>query len=161
VDVGDSPKISAQSEIAYVRDGRSGWPPLDSSEKPKQLIVRGQNQIGEWSPDGTHLVFVSTRGDHSFIGIFDAAAKSVNFIAPTVDTDSDPVWSVDGKRIAFVRRPPSRATRPQVTSSSLTSRIRGRFGLRTCQQEIPMRSGIAAHHPMVPTPSWPRTLEAA
>jgi len=105
VDVGDSPKISAQGVIAYVRDGQIWIAPLNSSEKPKQLVVRGQNQVVEWSPDGTHLVFVSTRGDHSFIGIYDAAAKSVNFIAPTVDTDSDPVWSADGKRIAFVRRP--------------------------------------------------------
>jgi dipeptidyl aminopeptidase/acylaminoacyl peptidase len=112
VDAGDSPKSSAQGVIAYVRDGQIWMAPLDSSEKPKQLIVRGQNQIGEWSPDGTHLVFVSTRGDHSFIGVYDSAAKSVNFIAPTVDTDSDPVWSVDGKRIAFVRRPAEQRDTP-------------------------------------------------
>jgi len=76
VDVGDSPKISAQGVIAYVRDGQIWIAPLNSSEKPKQLVVRGQNHVVEWSPDGTHLVFVSTRGDHSFIGIYDAAAKS-------------------------------------------------------------------------------------
>jgi dipeptidyl aminopeptidase/acylaminoacyl peptidase len=104
VDAGDSPKISPEGVVAYVRDGQIWIAPLNAGEKPKQVIVRGQNQVEEWSPDGAHLVFVSTRGDHSFIGIYDAAAKSINFIAPTVDTDSDPVWSVDGKRIAFVRR---------------------------------------------------------
>jgi dipeptidyl aminopeptidase/acylaminoacyl peptidase len=105
VDAGDSPKISAKGVIAYVRDGQIWITPLDAAEKPKQLIVRGQNHSEEWSPDGSQLVFVSTRMDHSFIAVYDAAAKSVHFVAPSVDTDSDPVWSLDGKRIAFVRRP--------------------------------------------------------
>jgi dipeptidyl aminopeptidase/acylaminoacyl peptidase len=105
VDVGDSAKISAQDVIAYVRDGQIWLAPLDGSEKPKQLIVRGQNHDVDWSPGGAYLVFISTRGDHSFVGVYDGAAKSVHFIAPSVDTDSDPVWSVEGKRVAFVRRP--------------------------------------------------------
>jgi dipeptidyl aminopeptidase/acylaminoacyl peptidase len=104
VDAGDSPKISAKGVIAYVRDGQIWIAPLDGSEKPKQLIVRGQNHSEEWSPDGSQLVFASTRADHSFIGIYDVSAKTVRFVAPSVDTDSDPVWSLDGKRIAFVRR---------------------------------------------------------
>jgi dipeptidyl aminopeptidase/acylaminoacyl peptidase len=105
VDAGDSPRISAKGVIAYVRDGQIWIAPLDGGEKPKQLIVRGQNHSEEWSPDGSQLVFVSTRADHSFIGIYDVSAKTVHFVAPSVDTDSDPVWSSDGKRIAFVRRP--------------------------------------------------------
>jgi len=105
VDAGDSPKLSAKGVVAYVREGQIWVAPLDSGEKPKQLIVRGQNHSEEWSPDGTQLVFVSTRGDHSFVGVYNVAAKTVRFLAPSVDTDSDPVWSLDGKRIAFVRRP--------------------------------------------------------
>ena len=105
VDAGDSPKLSAMGVIAYVRDGQIWIAPLGGGEKPKQLIVRGQNHSEEWSPDGSQLLFVSTRADHSFIGIYHATAKTVRFVAPSVDTDSDPVWSLDGKRIAFVRRP--------------------------------------------------------
>ena len=105
VDGGDSPKISAKGVIAYVRDGQIWIAPLDGAEKPKQLIVRGQNHSEEWSPDGSQLVFVSARTDHSFIAVYDAVAKSLHFVAPSVDTDSDPVWSLDGKHIAFVRRP--------------------------------------------------------
>jgi dipeptidyl aminopeptidase/acylaminoacyl peptidase len=105
VDAGDSPKLSAMGVIAYVRDGQIWIAPLAGGEKPKQLIVRGQNHSEEWSPDGSQLLFVSTRADHSFIGIYHATAKTVRFVAPSVDTDSDPVWSLDGKRIAFVRRP--------------------------------------------------------
>ena len=105
VDAGDSPKISAKGGVAYVRDGQIWIAALDIGEKPRQLIVRGQNHSEEWSPDGSQLVFVSTRGDHSFIGVYDVDAKTVRFLAPSVDTDSDAVWSLDGKRIAFVRRP--------------------------------------------------------
>jgi dipeptidyl aminopeptidase/acylaminoacyl peptidase len=105
IDAGDSPRISAKGVVAYVRDGQIWIAPLDSSEKPKQLVVRGQNHSEEWSPDGSQLVFVSTRSDHSFIGLYDVDAKTIRFLAPSVDTDSDAVWSLDGKRIAFVRRP--------------------------------------------------------
>src|SRR5579864_6300517 len=105
VDVGDSPKISVKGMVAYVRDGQLYLASLDSGEKPKQLVVRGQNHSEDWSPDGSQLVFVSTRGDHSFVGVYDVAGKTVRFFAPSVDTDSDPVWSLDGKRVAFVRRP--------------------------------------------------------
>src|SRR6267154_215236 len=105
IDVGDSPKISAKGIIAYARDGQIYLGALDSGDKPNHLVVRGQNHSEDWSPDGSQLVFVSTRGDHSFIGVYDVAFKTVRFFAPSVDSDSDPVWSLDGKRIAFVRRP--------------------------------------------------------
>jgi dipeptidyl aminopeptidase/acylaminoacyl peptidase len=104
IDAGDSPKISAKGALAYVRDGQIWIASLDNAEKPAQLVVRGQNHSEEWSPEGSELVFVSTRVDHSFIGIYDATNKSVRFLAASVDTDTDPVWSLDGKRIAFVRR---------------------------------------------------------
>src|SRR5579864_330524 len=105
IDAGDSPEISARGVVAYVRDGQLYLASLDSSDKPDHLIVRGQNHSEEWSPDGSQLAFASTRGDHSFIGVYDVGTKSVRFFAPSVDTDSDPVWSLDGRRIAFVRRP--------------------------------------------------------
>ncbi|HLZ91810.1 MAG TPA: prolyl oligopeptidase family serine peptidase [Candidatus Acidoferrum sp.] len=105
LDAGESPKISRKGRVAYVRDGQLWVADRDGGEKPKQIIVRGQNHSEEWSPDGSQLVFVSTRNDHSFIGVYDTVAQTVQFLAPSVDTDSDPVWSLDGKRIAFVRRP--------------------------------------------------------
>jgi dipeptidyl aminopeptidase/acylaminoacyl peptidase len=113
IDAGSSPKISAKGVVAYVRDGQIWLAPLDASEKPKQLVVRGQNRSEEWSPDGSQLAFVSIRGDHSFVGVYDVAAKTVNFIAPSVDSDSDPGWSLDGKRIAFVRQPAVPRDTPQ------------------------------------------------
>jgi dipeptidyl aminopeptidase/acylaminoacyl peptidase len=105
VDAGHSPEISSRGTIAHVKDSQIWLAPIDGSEKPQQLVARGQNADPHWSPDGSRLAFVSARGDHAFIGVFDAAAKTVHFISPSVDSDGDFVWSPDGKRIAFVRRP--------------------------------------------------------
>jgi dipeptidyl aminopeptidase/acylaminoacyl peptidase len=109
IDAGHSPRASVQGKIAYARAGGIWIAAIGTnnseSDKPKQIVVRGKNEPVEWSLDGTRLLFVSDRGDHSFIGIYDLNAQSVKFLAPSVDSDSDPVWSLDGKRVAFVRQP--------------------------------------------------------
>jgi dipeptidyl aminopeptidase/acylaminoacyl peptidase len=114
VDDGYSPKISSQGMVAYVRDGELYLASLNSgAAKPTQLVVRGQNHSEEWSPDGARLAFVSSRGDHSFVAIYNVAAKSISYLSPSVDSDSNPAWSLDGKRIAFVRRPAEPRDTPQ------------------------------------------------
>jgi dipeptidyl aminopeptidase/acylaminoacyl peptidase len=105
IDDGHSPKISSQGMVAYVREGEIYIAALSGAGKPSQLVVRGQNHSEEWSPDGSRLAFVSSRGDHNFIAIYSVAAKSISYLSPSVDSDSNPTWSLDGKRIAFVRRP--------------------------------------------------------
>ncbi|HET8921369.1 MAG TPA: prolyl oligopeptidase family serine peptidase [Candidatus Acidoferrum sp.] len=113
VDAGHSPEISSRGTIAYVKDGQIWLALLDGSEKPQQLVARGQNADPHWSPEANRLGFVSARTDHAFIGVYDAAAKTVHFISPSVDSDGDLVWSPDGKRIAFVRRPAEARDTPQ------------------------------------------------
>ena len=113
IDAGHSAQISARGTIAYAKDGQIWIAPLDGADKPQQLLVRGQNFDPRWSPDGSRLAFVSARTDHAFIGVYHVAAKSVQFVAPSVDSDSIPVWSLDGKRIAFARRPAEPRDAPQ------------------------------------------------
>jgi len=113
VDAGHSPEISLQGTIAYVKDGQIWLAALEGSEKPQQLVVRGRNGGPRWSADGSRLLFVSARGDHAFIGVYVVAAKTVQFMAPSVDSDGDPVWSLDGRRIAFVRQPAEARDTPQ------------------------------------------------
>jgi dipeptidyl aminopeptidase/acylaminoacyl peptidase len=113
IDDGHSPTISWQGMVAYVREGEIYIAALSGTGKPSQLVVRGQNHSEEWSPDGARLAFVSSRGDHSFIAIYDVAGKTISYLSPSVDSDSNPTWSLDGKRIAFVRRPAQARDTPE------------------------------------------------
>ena len=93
--------------IAYVARNSIVVAPLDGSGKP-QTIVRDLGRDGSlaWSPNGTRIAFVSNRGDHSLVGVYDLARKSITWLAPSVDRDVGPIWSPDGDRIAFIRIPP-------------------------------------------------------
>src|SRR5262249_22344621 len=54
----------------------------------------GTNGAGlKWSPDGTHIAFVSDRVDHSFIGVYDVRTRELKFLSPSVDHDTSPTWS--------------------------------------------------------------------
>ena len=48
-----------------------------------------------------------TIGDHSLIGIYDFAQKTLRYLDPSVDRDQEPVWSPDSKQIAYLRLPPN------------------------------------------------------
>ncbi len=110
---GSSPAVSPRGDrVAFVEKGAVWWVPLDGTEKASQAFVaRGRCGNLRWSPDGARLAFVSRRGDHSFVGVFDPKAKTIRYLDPSVDLDSDPVWSPDGKRIVFLRIPYSSAVR--------------------------------------------------
>src|SRR5690242_12911854 len=54
-----------------------------------QIIVRDLGRDGSlaWSPNGSKLAFVSSRGDHSLVGVYDVGRKSITWLAPSVDRD--------------------------------------------------------------------------
>lgn len=103
---GDEPAISpAGDRVAFLRQGQVWACPIDGSEKPEPLFyASGATGSLQWSPDGQSLAFVSSRGDHSFVGIYQGDDRPVQWIAPAFARDGSPSWSPDGKRIAFVRR---------------------------------------------------------
>jgi dipeptidyl aminopeptidase/acylaminoacyl peptidase len=105
IDEGHLPAISKEGRIAYGRGGEMWMSSLKAGDKPSRIVAHGKNEPVKWSPDGTKLLFLSDRGDHSFMGVYDVNAQTVKFLAPTVDSDSDATWSLDGKLVAFVRQP--------------------------------------------------------
>src|SRR5256714_1413543 len=104
---GRAPAVSPKGDrVALVRRGQIWWTSLADTGTAEQLIhARGSAHSLRWSPDGARLAFVSARGDHAFIGVFDVATKTLRFLDPTVDSDGEPTRSPDGRRIAFVRIP--------------------------------------------------------
>jgi dipeptidyl aminopeptidase/acylaminoacyl peptidase len=73
---------------------------------PEPLFrARGGNGSPRWSPDGSEVLFTSSRGDHAFVGVYAREADAIRWIAPSVDRDGPAVWSPDGERIAFIRTP--------------------------------------------------------
>ena len=104
-----SPLFTADgSSVLFVRRGRVWQVGIEADAEPEQLI-HGRGSFGNLrlSPDGNRLAFVSSRGAHSFVGVYDVGAQTVHYLDPAVDRDGAPAFSPDGNSVAFVRQPPN------------------------------------------------------
>jgi dipeptidyl aminopeptidase/acylaminoacyl peptidase len=102
---GNTPIFSpAGDQVEFLRSGNLWTAPVAGGKESKMFELRGAiNSAPRWSPDGTRLVFASSRGDHGFIVLFDKRTNDFSFLSPSVDRDISPRWSPDGRRIAFIR----------------------------------------------------------
>jgi dipeptidyl aminopeptidase/acylaminoacyl peptidase len=102
---GHSPAVSPKGDsVAFLFKDQVWLAKLNGAGKAEQWIHSGgQPDSLRWSPDGSRLAFVSRRGDHAFIGVYDPAAKSLIYLEPSVDSDREPAWSPDSRQIAFIR----------------------------------------------------------
>jgi dipeptidyl aminopeptidase/acylaminoacyl peptidase len=89
-------------------------PMASPPDSPARVLfqARGNLRSLAWSPDGTRLAFVSARGGHAFVGVYDTASHRITWLTPSVDRDGDPVWSPAGDRVAFLRIPSRRDALP-------------------------------------------------
>jgi len=111
---GSNPQLSADGKfVLTAKDGQiyrtrvSPTRPLTEMDRGEKPFIRewGTNSGPIWSPDGTKIAFVSSRVDHGFIGIYEVATRTVKYLAPSVDFDTNPMWTADSKHVAFIRRP--------------------------------------------------------
>jgi dipeptidyl aminopeptidase/acylaminoacyl peptidase len=97
--------VSPNGEFAVWSAKKQIWiAPVSGKEKAKALtFARGKNQQPKWSPDGKKIAFVSDRGDHSFVVIYEFGRNQLLYVSPSADRDDAPRWSPDGSQIAFIR----------------------------------------------------------
>jgi dipeptidyl aminopeptidase/acylaminoacyl peptidase len=98
-------QISPNGEFAVWSAKKQLWiAPISGKEKAKALtFARGKNAQAKWSPDGKKIAFVSDRGDHSFVVIYEFGRNQLRYVSPSADRDLSPCWSPDGSQIAFIR----------------------------------------------------------
>ena len=104
---GHAPAVSPGGDrIVFVRKGNLYGVAPRGGAKPEEL-VRGLGELGSvrFAPDGRSIAFVSTRTDHSVIGIYSFADHSVRWLDAGFGYDLEPTFAPDGTRIAYLRLP--------------------------------------------------------
>jgi len=109
---GKTTNLGEGNNAFFTRDGASIcfnaggkiWSVSIAGGTAKKLFeLRGSVSSASWSPDGLKMVFVTTRGDQSYITVYDSRSSGLRYLQASVDQDQEPRWSADGKRIAFIR----------------------------------------------------------
>ena len=100
------------NDTGWYDDKRSHLWVIDAASGTARQITSGDtwnDTDPQWSPDGARIAFVSDRtgkefdeGRNSDIWTVPAAGGSLTKVSTSPDRDASPVWSLDGKTIAFV-----------------------------------------------------------
>jgi dipeptidyl aminopeptidase/acylaminoacyl peptidase len=116
-------QISPNGEFAVWAAKKQIWiAPIygKSDAKAKALtFARGNNAQPKWSPDGKKIAFISDRGDHSFVVIYEFGRNTLRYVSPSADRDLFPRWSPDGSQLAFVRLMGKQMKQPLIPLSPL------------------------------------------
>jgi len=106
--LGHSPAFSPDgTQIAFTRKGElSVW---TGTATKRVATVPGSIEDISWSPDGKALLFLESRRERSFVGLVDLTSGTLRYLGPTLGHSTDPVFSPDGKKVAFIqfRDPPA------------------------------------------------------
>ena len=99
---GHSPVFSPDGDrIAFSRKGDIWLWDRTGGAHRIATIGGGVAQLG-WSPDGNALLFITDRDDHSFVTLLDTRTGTLRYIQPGLGYVADPVFSPDGRQLAFI-----------------------------------------------------------
>lgn len=94
------------TRIAYVnRQGKNFRLIVADSDGYNEQVVLAQSEpimSPAWSPDGSHLVYVSFESGHAAIYVQSLYTKQRTVLADFRGSNSAPAWSPDGKQLAIV-----------------------------------------------------------
>lgn len=100
---GHSPAFSPDgARLAFTTRGEIWLWPQDGAAR-KLASGLGEVRRLQWSPDGRRLLFVSHRGDYSFVALLDPADPEIRYLDPGLGFSVEPVFSPDGRQVAFIR----------------------------------------------------------
>ena len=102
---GDDPVIApVTNQVAFIKAGQVWVSNIDSPGTAKNAFAtRGTVNDLEWSADGSRLLFVANRSDHSIIGIYNGPKEPLQWLSPSFERDENPHWSEDGKQVVYTR----------------------------------------------------------
>jgi dipeptidyl aminopeptidase/acylaminoacyl peptidase len=105
VGTGYSPKFSPDGKRLVFLDKQTILSSDPAGHEAPKPLVLDEGKIGAitFSPDGKRLAFVSQRARHSLVGVYDFGTQQISWMSPSLDQDSDPVFSPNGTELAFVR----------------------------------------------------------
>jgi dipeptidyl aminopeptidase/acylaminoacyl peptidase len=99
---GHSPVFSPDGRsIAYTRRGAIWlW---DAAIGARRIAsVDGDVRRLQWSPDGSQLLFVDDRDGRSFAALLALDGSAIRYLDPALGQAIEPVFSPDGREIAFI-----------------------------------------------------------
>jgi len=134
------------------RDGNREIYCIDANGQTLINLTRNSipDQLPAWSPDGTHIAFISNRSDSTNIYIVDAYAGLHITRLPWKAWDEAPLWSPNGTRIAFIS---DRDSRPKLYV--VEAELAGPQITSVAAEATPARFFL---HPNAPNPFNPTTL---
>ena len=98
---GHSPTFSPDGgRLAFTRRGEL-WLWTRGGEARQLAGVTGEIGRLSWSPDGTRLLFAESRGEHSYVAIFEG--DRLRYLDPGLGQSVEPIFSPDGREVAFIR----------------------------------------------------------